>query len=128
MLLTESERIERKKSLHNLYLSTVRGKLHGLLGHAKTNGKSNLVYDDLVYLFNKQEGRCAYSNIPMQTSGDWKISLERLDVTKDYEKNNVVLICNEFNTFIRPAKTKQVGSSGWNRKKFLQFYDTKFKN
>lgn len=76
---------------------------------------------DLQILFDKQNGLCEYSGIPM-TFGSylnkwWTASIERKDVTKGYIKDNICFICLEFNT---PDQTNRIinkeeitGNSGW---------------
>lgn len=54
----------------------------------------------LVQLWERQEGKCYYSNIPLSLEiGIWQVSLERLDQSAGYIKGNVVLCCLAFNTF-----------------------------
>lgn len=55
--------------------------------------------DDLIELWHRQEGKCFYSHLPMfYNSREWQVSLERIDESKGYVQNNVVLCCLEFNT------------------------------
>jgi hypothetical protein len=44
--------------------------------------------------------RCDYSNIPMSLSQrfDWSLSIERIDNRKPYSRENILLVCAEFNT------------------------------
>ena len=44
--------------------------------------------------------RCEYSNIPMSLSQcfDWSLSIERLDNKIGYTRENIALVCAEFNT------------------------------
>ena len=44
--------------------------------------------------------RCEYSNIPMSLSQcyDWSLSIERLNNDKPYIRENIALVCAEFNT------------------------------
>lgn len=113
-------------------LSTIRESLKRLLYHTNRGKyKSFLTYDDMVYLYKTQNGKCAYSGIPFrlptQTNSDWKMSLERIDTTKDYTKENVALICHEFNTSNKTKIKTQYsknGHAGWTRDKFLLCYDT----
>lgn len=53
----------------------------------------------LLELHEKQNGKCYYSGLPLKlkTNSEWKCSPERLDDNKGYTKDNVVLICLEFN-------------------------------
>lgn len=111
-------------------LSSIRESLKRLLYHTK-RGKyeSFLSYDDLANLYKTQNGKCAYSGIPFklptQLNSDWQMSLERIDTTKNYTVDNVLLICQEFNTSnktkIKTSYNKN-GHAGWNIEKFLIFY------
>ena len=57
---------------------------------------------------------------------NWLISLERIDVHKGYTKDNVCLICMEFNSTDRTVnKTyKSETSTGWSKAKFQFFLNT----
>ncbi len=92
------------------YLNTFRGHFVQLLGHAKANaaqrsdrgridaGVFELTIEDLEDIWNEQQGKCYYSGIPLSyTCNDWRTSLERLDNTKGYIRENVVLCCLECN-------------------------------
>lgn len=93
-------------------------------------GEFELDFDFLVDLYHKQNGRCAYSNMPLKfrtgldTTYHWKASLERKDPFKGYTKDNVCLICHEFNTTDNALKFKikdKDDSSGWSAEKFQEF-------
>lgn len=79
-------------------------------------------FDFLVSLYKKQKGRCFYSNLPLIFGNskfvNWVISLERIDPLKGYTKNNVCLICCEFNTGNKTSTCKTIskGSCGWSIK------------
>lgn len=121
----------------NDYYNSPRGKIVALVNSAKhrsikkTNAGRNMDFDldadFLIDLFNKQKGLCAYSNIPLQfgksTDSDWIVSLERIDVTKGYTKDNVCLICLEFNSTDRTINQnfKSETSTGWSKSKFEYF-------
>jgi hypothetical protein len=80
--------------------------------------------DQILDKLNSQEGRCKYSNIPLQFgwSVDWQMSLERLDATKGYTSENVVLICLEFNTsHLTGTHSNNGGSAQWSKSKFDYF-------
>jgi hypothetical protein len=80
----------------------------------------SMTFETIVALYEKQKGRCAYSGIIMTTSGDWKISLERVRPWKGYTEDNVVLVAQEFNSIDnRSGETKQ--GSNWSRDKYLHF-------
>jgi len=65
---------------------------------------SNLTKDDLINLFKKQEGKCAISGIEMTyTTGKGtgiipdNVSVDRIDSSKGYSKDNVQLVCSIVN-------------------------------
>jgi len=53
----------------------------------------------LIELYNKQNGKCYYSNrvMSLSTHNENSISIDRIDSTQGYTKNNVVLCCNRVN-------------------------------
>jgi hypothetical protein len=74
-----------------------------------------LTFNDIVQMFRDQHGRCAYSDITFTKDGPWMMSLERLDNTRGYTSENVVLICKAFNAVDRSHTTG--GCSGLTRDK-----------
>ena len=114
------------------YLSTPQGHFRMLMGSATGRAKKkkmsfDLTYDGLVALFNRQGGRCAYSDIPLQfgphADNDWVCSIERIDTEKGYLFDNICLICVEFNTSSRLCACEEFksGDATWNKCKFEQF-------
>lgn len=90
---------------------TPEGKLRGLHIDARANSRGRnhlfvLTFEEIVAKYHEQKGRCGYSNIPMTFEGDWKVSLERLDPSQPYTKENIALICWEWNTFRQTSKAK----------------------
>lgn len=96
------------------YFETPRGAMQKLIHSSKGSTKLRLKknnpnrdcsfdidFEFLVNLYNEQHGLCAYSKLPMQFGSyrdkDWTMSLERRNTFKGYTKNNVLLICVEFN-------------------------------
>ena len=109
----------------NKYCKTLNGCFQSLLNNSKTNckykkdkgrinaGMFDITLSNLENLWLKQNGRCYYSNIPMNyDKKDWKLSLERLNPDKGYIKDNIVLCCQEFN-----------GSSQWTKEKIKKMID-----
>jgi hypothetical protein len=94
----------------SMYRRTLRGRLNTLLQNSnsrykewcKSNQRSeaqefDLTISGLIDLYDKQNGRCAYSGIPLQYDGDeWIISIERINVAKGYVFSNICLIASEF--------------------------------
>jgi hypothetical protein len=64
----------------------------------------------------------------MTLSGEWMMSLERLDSKKGYTENNTVLIYREFNStdhsIKKLDKDDRDGSGGWNIAKVKLFVQT----
>ena len=132
------------KIIKKQFLETPRGKLLTLINSAKSNMKSrakvgnknressmDIDFDFLVNLYNEQKGLCAYSKIPLQFGSyldkNWTISLERTDVSKGYMKDNVCLICYEFNTkdsSLVYKNNEDTGNSGWTREKLNVFLNS----
>lgn len=115
---------------------TPRGALQKLLTSSKNatnirNSKNRDMDHDidlefLIELYNNQDGLCAYSGIPLQFGSylnkSWTISLERIDTLKGYIKDNVCLICLEFNSSDHTTITgSDYGSAGWSFLKFQYF-------
>lgn len=75
-------------------------------------GVFELTLHDLKRQFDIQQEKCYYSKVPLvlKVSSDWMCSLERLDPSKGYTMDNVVLVAAEFN-----------GSDQWTICKFAQF-------
>lgn len=121
--------------------------MHGLFNNAKlsTTKRNNnpnrlgdntfdITYEYLVALLRDQCGKCAYSNIKLNYGSsrekDWIASLERINPLKGYTKDNVCLVCAEFNgvDFTASAKYSNGGSGAWSKKKFNFFLSTLFDN
>lgn len=116
--------------------SSLRCKLGQMLSasRVRTNGwqsktDATVPYDlSLEFLFEQMENQrrlCYYSQMPLRFNDtNWVISLERLDVRGWYTKNNVVLICHEFNSTDcrKSSKDETVDTGGsWNVEKFEYF-------
>jgi hypothetical protein len=64
----------------------------------------DLIREDLIDLYNKQEGKCAISGIQMthyigknQGYHHNNVSVDRIDSTKGYIKENIQLVCTTVN-------------------------------
>lgn len=117
-------RNERQK----LYENTLRGRLKKCLTGSKHSSirrgmKHSLTYDELLEVYERQGGRCAYSRIPLILSGMFQMSIDRIDVNKGYEIGNVHLIILGLNvgdwSGVKNEEDEKDGCSGWNREKFL---------
>lgn len=59
----------------------------------------NLTLEFLTVKFNQQNGQCFYSGLPMeiQLSRGYSVSIDRMDSSKGYTQDNVVLCCDRVN-------------------------------
>ena len=82
-------------------LGRLRETLHNAEESSKNKGRDiNISIGDLIELWEKQQGRCFYSNIPMSFDGVDQyrtVSLDRMDSTKGYVHGNLVLCCTIVN-------------------------------
>lgn len=112
------------------YRATPRGHFCHLLSSMKTRSKKknyefDLDIDDLIRIWEKQKGLCAYSGIKMTFGSHhdrwWTCSVERRNVMIGYTIDNTSLICYEFNTCDNTAKAKDAhsvtGTTSWTRDK-----------
>lgn len=123
--------------------STIRGHLQKLFSSAKASTKHrnnvsnrtadnsfDITFEYLIMLLLTQRGRCAYSNIKLNygstLDNDWVASLERVDSAKGYVKDNVCIICSEFNGIDHTTHMKYSngGSGNWSKEKFNSFLST----
>ena len=111
------------------YRRTLRGNADRLVNSARNRSRlkgwaHDLHVDFILDLILKQDGRCAYSGIPMEMRfphSDWRMSLERLSNEVGYQQQNCVLVAAEFNTSgivsQRVPSCDAIGSSKWSKKK-----------
>lgn len=109
------------------YRNSWLGALVNLYGSAKESAKRRrmdfpLRFEQLKQILISQTGLCYYSGVPMSpTLGEFRMSLERLNVLDTYTVTNSVLIVQEFQSgdFSR-TKTEDSndGSAGWSKDKF----------
>ena len=120
---------ECKRKKESAKRRTLRGNSLVLLNNARWRSKLkgwkfDLDIDFILDMILQQQGRCAYSGVPMELllpHSDWRVSLERVDNSIGYVQTNCVLIAAEFNT---PGKLsnklkrdEKSGSSQWSLQK-----------
>ena len=111
-------------------LQTMRGHGLRLLSSARLrarnsnwNGSVAVDLDDLLGMLWLQGGRCYYSGVPLHCAAgpaDWVWSIERLDNSSTYTKDNCVLIAQEFQTSDHSRNTAKYpvfGTAQWSRSK-----------
>jgi len=92
-------------------------------GRGDSAGDHSLALDMVFDKIISQQGRCAYSGIPLvfKRNADWMLSIERVDNHKGYTDVNTVVICTEYNVGTCPPDTRYAdvkGSSKWSKAKF----------
>lgn len=78
----------------------IDSRLKNLCTTARNRKKEfSLVTNDLLELWAKQDGRCAYTKLPMlATSNQFNtVSLDRIDSSKGYVVGNIQLVCAAIN-------------------------------
>lgn len=99
--LAQRQRREKQKDI-DLLDFTLKKRLYDAQNRAKSK---NQYYDiDLEFLYqlwNQQEGKCALTGIPMTTTKHGRtntnVSIDRIDSSKGYTKDNIWLICSAVN-------------------------------
>jgi len=96
----------RAKNLRRNHDITIEKKfsllLNTALGRKEKQGQKIEVFislEDIKDVYEKQEGRCAYTNLPL-TSKPYQIntmSLDRIDSSKHYTVDNIQLVCKAIN-------------------------------
>jgi hypothetical protein len=97
--------------------STPRGFLNGIVSASRQRAarrgiEHSVTRDDLLLLFERQEGLCALSGLEMTTViGQGRvrtnISLDRIDPDKGYVLSNVQLVCDFVNTMKSDLSTDE---------------------
>ena len=123
----------RNRTLRSKIHSLISGSKSGIKRRNKSKWRKNkpiihtLTFEELLDIYLHQFGRCAYSNILLELSGEYMMSLERKDTEIGYTKENCCLICIEFNTtdwsIAKCDGDDREGCSGWNKKKINSVVD-----
>lgn len=116
------ERRDLKTVLTKFYQSCIKTTKNRNAKENRENTECTITIEELWNQLQKQQGKCYYSGINMTFDHrkDWRISLERLNVFDGYNKDNVVFICQEFNTGDRSvlkSRYEKSGSCGWSKEK-----------
>ena len=109
-------KICRSKYNNNNIRLTINALVSHTYGRNRQGRKqktSELSNDSIINLYENQNKCCAYSNIPLGFTkfGDWKITIERVNISNNYTIDNVILTCIEFQSGFRP----------WNKPKWHDF-------
>ena len=117
----------RNNTLRSKLLSLVSSSKQGIAKRNKSKWRQEipldhtLTFEELLDMYKKQVGRCAYSNQVLQLKGMYMMSLERINTKKGYTKKNCCLICIEFNSgdwsIVKCEEDQREGSSGWTKNK-----------
>jgi hypothetical protein len=93
-----------------LHEREIKSRLRNINTKARLRTKEfNLVDDDLLYLWGKQDGRCAYTKLPLLAAANQfnTVSLDRIDSSKGYVVGNVQLVCAAINVMKMDSTEKQ---------------------
>ena len=105
---------------------------------SRSRGTFEINIDDILDLILMQNFRCKYSLIPMvfKHKRKWKCSVERLNPWKGYTRDNIALICYEFNTCTGQRSFKDIDDQNemmeimesyqWSSAKFDYFCEQRF--
>lgn len=83
-----------------LFERNIQSRLKNLCTKAKLRTKEfSLTPDDLNVIWEKQEGRCAYTKLPLLATANQfnTVSLDRVDSSKGYVVGNIQLVCAAIN-------------------------------
>ncbi len=104
-----------------------------LLSNSKASSKRrnmddpfNLSISEMYATLIRQGGLCYYSGVPMSPAkGNYRISIERVNVKLNYSFDNVVFCCQEFNSIdlTRVASDDAEGCGGWSKEKYQQVFN-----
>merc|ERR1712217_481275 len=92
--LTEKLYAEVRRARHSALRAAFSRRIRGRL----TAWSFNLSTQDVLDMFLEQYGLCVVSGISLNLCQDsgWRMSLERFDNQRGYERNNCGLICHPF--------------------------------
>ena len=83
-----------------LHERNIQSRLKNLCTKAKLRTKEfSLTPDDLSVIWKKQEGRCAYTKLPLLATANQfnTLSLDRIDSNVGYVVDNIQLVCAAIN-------------------------------
>lgn len=103
--IKNSDHIKRRVSKYNesyfpKYHKDVISRLKNLCTKAKSRTKEfNIVDQDLFDLWEKQNGQCAYTKLPLLAAANQfnTLSLDRVDSSRGYVVGNIQLVCAAIN-------------------------------
>ena len=79
----------------------IDSRLRNLCTNARNrkNKEFNITEEDLFDLWGKQDGKCAYSKLPMSAASNqlYTVSLDRIDSNIGYVVGNIQLVCAAVN-------------------------------
>lgn len=83
-----------------LHEREINSRLKNIYTKARLRTKEfNLIDADLLDLWGKQDGRCAYTKLPLLATANQfnTVSLDRVDSSKGYVVGNIQLVCSAIN-------------------------------
>ena len=81
---------------------------HHVLQDRNNGRRANIDAETFIDMYEEQDGKCYYMQIPLNLGdGDWMISLERLDESQGYQRDNVRLVAIEANVSVGTMQAAQ---------------------
>lgn len=100
---TTADQYSRIDGDHSLYLNRLLYKRNNVEGKSR----ENITREQLMDLWQKQDGRCAISNVPMTCRAKrgekfpYNASIDRIVPGAPYEFGNIQLVCTVINSLMK---------------------------
>jgi hypothetical protein len=59
---------------------------------ARGRPQPQITLASLIKMWDRQRGRCALTRVPLEMAGAFGVTIDRIDPTRGYRRNNVVLV------------------------------------
>lgn len=105
----KDRRNSNAESFFKYMVSSARATANRRLNKGRIDaGICTIDWEYIRDLYDKQDGKCHYSNVPMvlQVEADWQCSIERKDQDFGYTPGNLVLCCVEFQSRVQWSTEK----------------------
>ena len=92
-------RVDYNRTHERKHYRDIDSRLRQLLKSAESRNTLELTQEEAKEIWNKQNGICAYAKLPLTTKANQfnTVSLDRIDSSKHYTKDNVQFVCAAVN-------------------------------